>query len=222
MSAKKKAHREKNKPYNVKHISSAKGAPAMKTSAQGSSINTSATADSTASEDTGVAAENSQINQAIESSNEAVAATTSQAPQPVHDRFWRGVFNGVGLTLIIIAIPVMFGLNLSANQNESLYQSKVEIVQLQISQLNTEAQLLETQLSTIASNQATIINLIEEKKVELSTLTAETNTLLSQLHRNERIVKNLDIQLKSINQQSGKPFFAENLPDAPVLKNPFN
>jgi len=136
---------------------------------------------------------------------------------PVSDRFWRGVFNGVGLALLLGGIPILFGVNLSLNQNSSLYQAKVDLAQLQLTQLNNNSKTLQSRLIDIAGNESVITTLIAEKEVELNALQAEREAISNQLKYNELERQMLNSRLDTINSEAEKPFFAENLPALPKL-----
>ena len=197
MSAKKKAHREVNKPYNVKHISSAIGTSSTKPFNMGSpSIE-------------------------IAAAQHETKAPASDKP-PVKDHFIRGVFNGIGLTLILLAIPLLFAYNFGSNQSQSLYQSKVEIVQLKMAQLENDANLLQNQINNNLAQEETILALIDEKQTELKAINSSTITTQNKLDANAIKQRTLRAELEALQQQKTSSVIADNLPDMPRFVNPFN
>ena len=154
-----------------------------------------------------------------ESEGDYVQATQGQAADspPVTDQFWRGVFNGVGLALLIGSIPILFGVNLSINQNSSLYQAKVDLVQIQLTQLDNESKTYQARLIDIAANETAITALVADKEVELNALKAEREAISGQLKYSELERQRLNKRLTTINSEAEKPFFAENLPQLPKL-----
>ena len=194
---------KKNIPNNVEHISGS--------------------ADTSSTSDTAKTATKKNTHTSNNPASKKAEHTEKKTiEQPVKDRFWRGFFNGASFFLVVAAIPLIFGLQLGANQNESLFKAKQDIVELKIAQLQTEIQLQENQLANFAENESAILMLIDEKQKELNSIAQETQALAKDIEQNKASMNSLKTDLQNINKKSTKGVLTENLPEAPRMQLPFN